>query len=53
MICPVKIRVRGASWPQGVYEGSLAGYASARRMRYKPRHAGLWQIGKASVEAQG
>jgi len=41
MICLVKIRQRGASWPQGVYEGSLAGYASARRMRCKPRHAEL------------
>ena len=26
MICPVKIRERGASRPQGVYEGLLAGY---------------------------
>ena len=34
-----KIREREASWPQGVYEESLAGYASARRMGCKPRHA--------------
>ena len=45
MVCPVKIRGRGASRLQGVYEGSLAGYASARRMRCKPRHPGLLQIG--------
>ena len=28
-----RIRERGSSWPQGVYEGSLAEYALARRTK--------------------
>ena len=45
-------RERGASWPQGVYEGLLVGYASARRTKCKPRHARLLQIGTLSAETQ-